>query len=217
MQLSFKSEIAALTEDLKKIKASAIPKATTQALNRTARGSKTDSVRELSKKTSLKQSDVRPQVQGPSDNRKLQATKDRQVARVDVRKGYSRNLINFVSPSLRKANHFNARKILKSGKKGKYKAKGVKAKAWGTSKVYKGSFIGRGQKGNLKGQGSLLVFARTSKSQYPIKALKGPSIRQEFERRPMQEKLRAMARFRFQKEMTAAVRNQIRLATQNRK
>ena len=211
MQISFKNDIAALTKDLKAIKQSAVPKATVQALNRTGRGTKTDAVREVSKKTGIKQKDVRSKIDGPSDKFKHQATKLKQFATVDASEGRASNQINFVSPSLRKPNHFNDRKILKSGRRGKYKAKGVKARAWGKTKTYDGTFIGKG-----KGSGKYLVFARKSSNRTPLKSITGPSIRVEFKAKPMQAKLKSMATVRFQKNMADAVRNQIRLATKNK-
>lgn len=210
MQISFKSDIAALTRELKEVKESAIPKATIQALNRTGQGTKTDAVRELSRVTGMKQNNVRTRIDGPSDNFRHKATKNRMFATVDSTSGRASNLIDFVSPSLRKPNHFNDRKVLKSGRRGKYKAKGVKARAWAKSKVYDGTFIGKG-----KDSGKYLVFARTSSKRTPIKSIAGPSIRNEFKAKPMQAKLKSMSTVRFQKNMADAVRNQIRLATKN--
>lgn len=211
MQISFKNDIAALTKDLKAIKQSAVPKATVQALNRTGRGTKTDAVREVSRKTGIQQKDVRSKIDGPSDRFKYKATKTKQIATVDASEGRASNLISFVSPSLRKPNHFNHRKTLKSGRKGKYRAKGVKARAWGKSKTYDGTFIGKG-----KNSGKYLVFARKGSARTPLKSITGPSIRSEFKAKPMQAKLKSMATVRFQKNMADAVRNQIRLATKNK-
>lgn len=211
MQISFKDDIAALTKELKQVKESAIPKATVQALNRTGTGTKTDAVRELSRITGIKQKDVRPKIDGPSDKFKHKATKNKMMATVDSSEGRASNLINFVSPSLRKPNHFNQRKVLKSGRRGKYKAKGVKARAWRNSKTYDGTFIGKG-----KDSGKYLVFARTSSSRTPIKSISGPSIRNEFKSAPVQAKLKSMSTVRFQKNMAAAVKNQLRRATANK-
>lgn len=211
MQISFKNDIAALTKDLKAIKQSAVPKATVQALNRTGRGTKTDAVREVSKKTGIQQKEVRAKIAGPSNNFKFKATRNKQFATVDSSEGRASNLISFVSPSLRKPNHFNHRKTLKSGRKGKYRARGVKARAWGKSKTYDGTFIGKG-----RGSGKYLVFARKGSSQTPLKSITGPSIRVEFKSKPMQAKLKSMADVRFKKNMADAVRNQIRLATKNK-
>jgi glutamyl/glutaminyl-tRNA synthetase len=206
MQISFKNDIAALTKELKEVKQSAIPKATVQALNRTGRGTKTDAVREVSKRTGIKQKDVRAKIDGPSDRFKHLATIARQVAIVDSSEGRASNLINFVTASQRKPNYFNYRKTLKSGRKGKYKAKGVKARAWGKSKTYDGTFIGKG-----KGSGKYLVFARKGASATPLKSIAGPSVRNEFKAKPMQAKLKSLATVRFQKNMADAVRNQLRM------
>lgn len=205
MQIDFKSEIRELTKDLERINKSAIPKATVQALNRTATGVKTDATRSVSKETGIKQKDVRQEL------KVWKASKLKQVAEVNARTGKAKNLIHFVSPSNRKPNHFNQRKTLKSGRKGKYKARGAKARAWGKTKTYEGTFIGKG-----KDSGKDLVFARTTSRRTPLKSIMGPSIRNTFDSRKMQAKLKSFASFRFDKNMKAAVKNQIRLATKNR-
>lgn len=204
MQISFKSEIKQLTEDLKKIKKEAIPIATRQALNRTVKGVNTDSVRSLSKQTSIKQKDIRPAL------KITQANKNSLKAGLDAKEGKAKNLINFVSPGKRKPGAFNQSKTLKSGKR-RFKHKGVKAKAWGESKVYEGTFIGRGRT-----HGKPLVFARTSDKRRPLKSILGPSIRRIFDKRPHQRLMEKSARERFEKNMRAAVANQLRRATNAR-
>lgn len=205
MQIHFKNEIKELTRDLKLIKDSAIPKATVQALNKTAKGTKTDAKRAVNSVTGITQKDIGEEL------RVWKATKYKQVAGVNARTGKARNLINFVTEGNRKPNHFNHRRTLKSGRKGKYKAKGVKAKAWRKTKTYDGTFIGKG-----KGSGKLLVFARTSAKRTPLKPIMGPSIRNTFDSKTIQAKLKSQAEVRFRKDMTAAVRNQIRLAVKAR-
>ncbi|QJR79616.1 hypothetical protein CA267_001795 [Alteromonas pelagimontana] len=202
MQVSFKHDIASLTQDLKRIKESAIPKATVQALNRTATGVRTDAGKAISKETGIKVSDVRKEL------KVWKATKAKLKAEVNARTGSATNLIKFVTAANQKPNHFNSRRKLKSGKRGKYKAKGVKAKAWGKSKTYEGTFIGKGRT-----SGKLLVFTRTSDKRTPLKSVLGPSIRNTFDSQPMQKLLQKSASIRFNKDMAAAVKNQIRLAT----
>lgn len=206
MNISFKNEIAALSADLKKIKAQAIPKATVQALNRTVTGVRTDATKELRKESGVKSSEIR------ADLKIWRASRLKPVAELNARTGRAKNLINFVSPAQRKANYFNSRRRLKRGGLGKYKAKGVKARAWGESKTYDGTFIGRG-----RGSGKLLVFARTGKGRTPLKGISGPSIRNMFNKPNMQRKLKRFASDRFVKAMRAAVKNQIRQAQSRKK
>lgn len=201
MRLSVKHQLPELTRDLERIKKSAIPKATVQALNRTATGVRTDSVKLVSKETGYKQKDVRESI------KIWKATRQKLHAEVNAREGKAKNLIHFVTASHRKPGHFNKAKRLKRGGT-KYKSPGVKAKAWGKQKVYDGTFIGKGKNSNTP-----LVFTRTTNKRTPLKSVLGPSIRRTFDSRPIQKTLKAESQKRFIKNMTAAVRNQIRLAS----
>lgn len=199
MQLSFESDIKRLSHDLNKIKASAIPKATTQALNKTVKGVQSDLTKMLSKVTGIKQKDVR------ADLKVTTATKARQIAKVDSRTGRAKNLINFVTNSHKRPNHFNAK--LGKGKSRRYRAKGVKARAWRNSKTYSGTFIGTGK------NGATLVFKRASGitriGKGKLKSISGPSIRQEFQRQRTKAFMQAKARQRFTKEMSRSVKFQL--------
>ena len=204
MQVSVKHDLKELTQDLKRIKASAIPKATVQALNRTATGVRTDGVKAVAKETGYKQKDVRNTITI------WKATRQKLFAEVNAKQGKAKNLIHFVSPSQRKAGYFNKSKSLKRGGT-KYKAKGIKAKAWGQRKTYDGTFIGKGKNSNTP-----LVFTRTSKKRTPLKSVLGPSIRNTFDSRHVQNMLKHESRNRFNKAMAAAVQNQIRIAIKGR-
>lgn len=199
MQISFSSDIKRLSHNLNKIKASAIPTATTQALNKTARGVKSDLTKMLSKVTGIKQKDVR------ADLKLTTATKARQIAKVDSSEGRAKNLINFVSNAHKKPNHFNAK--LGKGKRRRYRAAGVKARAWRNSKTYNGAFIGTGK------NGATLVFKRaggtTRTGKGRLKSVSGPSIRQEFQRQYTKAFMQAKARQRFIKEMPRAIKFQL--------
>jgi hypothetical protein len=200
MQISFESDIKRLSHDLHRIKASAIPTATSQALNKTIKGVRSDLTKMLSKVTGIIQKDVR------SELKVTTATKAQQVAKVDSRTGRAKNLINFVSKSHRKAGYFNAK--LGKGKRRRYRATGVKAKAWNNRKTYDGSFIGTGK------NGATLVFTRdgsatTRTGKGKLKSLRGPSIRQEFKRQYTQAFIKSQSTTRFHKEMKAAIKYQI--------
>ncbi len=213
MQISFKNDIAALTKDLQAIKQSAVPKATQQSINKTLTGSRTDAQRQLTSITGIPAREIVPTKKSGKKSPLFvrYASKGNLQGFIDASKGRARNLINFVAEFKREPNIFNARKTLKSGRKGKYQSKGVKAKAWRKSKVYQGTFIGK-----AKNSGAYLVFARKGSGRKPLKSITGPSIREEFSKAPFQAKLKSQASVRFRKNMAAAVRNQIRLATKNK-
>jgi hypothetical protein len=195
VQISIKSDIDRMARVLKAFNEKAIPKATVQAINKTVAGVKSDTVKELSKSTNIQQKLVR------EDLRITKANKNKQYATIDAKRGRAKNLINFVSKATRKPGVYNKR--LKSGK---YKSKGVKAKAWGNTKVYDGSFIGTFK------NGATLVFARTSSNRKPIKALRGPSLRTEFNKDENQRRMIASTRKRFEVEMRRSTNNEIRKA-----
>ena len=173
MEISFKTNLEQLSKTYDKISKDIIPRASQLALNKTAKGVKTDAIKALAKDSGIKQKDIRDSIQvNPSKKLTLNAS-------VDSSESRGKNLINFVAQSQRKPGVFNNRNRLKSGKLGKYKAKGVRAKAWGKSKVYAGTFIGTG-KGN-----NTLVFAR-QKDSNKLKSIQGPSARNMF-RSPKQK------------------------------
>ena len=95
---------------------------------------------------------------------------------------------------MRVPNYWNQSRVLKRSGKRKYKFKGVRAKAWGESKIYEHTFIGNGSRGPT-------VYARIGKEQSKLKRPYGPSIRQQFKSRANIEKMKAFARPRFEKEM----------------
>jgi hypothetical protein len=97
MELSLSSDIKRLSYNLNKIKSSAIPQATTQALNKTAKGVQSDLTKMLSKVTGIKQQTVR------QDLKVTKANKIGQTAKVDSSKGRAKNLINFVSNAYKPA------------------------------------------------------------------------------------------------------------------
>lgn len=194
MQISFKSEIQQLTKDLNSVRASAIPRATVQALNRTALGVRTDAVKDVRAKTGITATNVRKALEI------IQATQNKPAAVVDAKTGRARNLINYVTPSTRRPGYYNKRL-----KRGGYKSHGVQARAWGQRKTYKGTFIGRG-----KDSGAYLVFARTGQARTPIKSILGPSVRSEFIKDDMQRKLRGYAAVRFDKNFRDALRINVR-------
>jgi hypothetical protein len=196
MEIIFKTNLDQLSKIYDKINKTIIPRASQQAINKTARGVKTDAVRSISKSTGIKQKDIRTAIEvNPSKKLTLNASVDSSSAR-------GRNLISFVTKSQRVPGFFSKRKRLKSGKLGKYKAQGVKAKAWGNRKVYKGTFIGTGKNGNV------LVFARKADSK-KLKSIQGPSARQTFKSAKQKLANSRSATKRFAVEMPRAIKAQL--------
>lgn len=112
------------------------------AINQTARQTRTEAARRIAKLMGIKVGEARKALQI------IFASQNRLEARV-IASGRPRNLI-----------HFQARQT----------RKGVTAKAWGTRKLYKGSFI------ITSPQGQKLVMKRRGKDRLPIEPLWGPSV-----------------------------------------
>ena len=69
--------------------------------------------------------------------------------------------------------------------------KGISAKAWGNTKIYRGAFIGRGQN-----SGKQLVFKKGRGSKQ-IKAVHGASLPREFHRQDMKSIFNKKIKTRF--------------------
>jgi hypothetical protein len=165
---------SAFERDLRKLRTDVVPKVMARALNRTADGVKAEAVRTISKLTSLKQSEIRARmwVKG--------ATPQRWWAEVGALP-YAPNLKKF------RATRTKA---------------GVRANAWGTSKVYRGSFV------TPKGA----VVARTGKRREPLKPLYGPSLRKTFMKDVVLKRLEAVANQRWRSEFERELARRLRYA-----
>lgn len=199
MRLRFEHDLKRLERDLGKLGPCVIERAAPAAVNRVTKTVQSVAVKAVSGATSIKQKEVRPEI------RVKLARRDELGAYVDATTGRAKNLAGFVSESQRKPSggegqpQFFRKRARNKSKK--YLRPGVKAKAWGKTKVYGGSFIGRGRSGNV------LVLSRTGPGRRAkLKALRGPSIRQEFLRKPVQEAMSQKASQRFPIEMDRAIR-----------
>ncbi|GAA5442638.1 hypothetical protein Misp06_00812 [Microbulbifer sp. NBRC 101763] len=191
--MQIKHDLAKLEKKLGKMERGLIPKAASQAINKAVRSVNSTAIKEVSAETNIKQKEIR------QAHQLHLAKRDRLHAAVDAKKARARNLINFVRPSQRKAGHFNA-----LNKRGAHKAPGVKAKAWGQTKTYKKTFIGRAP------QGQLLVFARKGKGRTPVKGITGPSPRGAFISQRLQQVMERQASGRVRVELTRSINNQLR-------
>ena len=148
--ISIDSNIKALTKDLTDIQKRVVPQVASRAINRTARTLFTRIKRQVAQDTGLKQKEIASRLMLVKSNKKTLFASVRMVGRWF-------NLIRFGAKQF----------------KG-----GVRARAWGERKMYRGAFIAN------KGRTvfALTKEAREKKSRLPIKALVGPNPSREFNR-----------------------------------
>lgn len=141
-----------------------------QAINQTARQTRTEAARKIAKIMGMKVTGARNALQI------VHASRQRLEARV-IASGRPRNLI-----------HFSARQT----------RRGVTAKAWGTRKLYKGTFIITARNGQR------LVMKRTGKESLPIAPLFGPSVPDTM----IDEQVRAALQFLVEERLPRNLRRQ---------
>lgn len=130
---------------------------------------------------------------------------------IDATAGRATNLARFVTPARRRLSGGAGQPqfFRKRTKKG-FKYPGVIANPWKRKQEFKGAFIARGQ-GTGGVAGNAVVFVRTGRGRdSKLKALRGPSIRQEFNRPPLRAAMRQRLRERLSVEMDRAVRGILR-------
>jgi len=184
-------DLARLDKVLHRHERELMTKAVPQAINKTVTTVASRAVKHVSAITSEKQKDIRAKMV------LKKASPKHLSASVDMREARATNLIKFVSTSQRNAGTFRRRT-----KKG-FKHPGVKAKAWGSSKYYRGTFIGTG-----KDSGAQLVFKRGSSGK--AQSVTGPSARREFIKPDSTAMLRRVTKQRIRIELSAAINNMIR-------
>ncbi len=180
--LNITADIRKTERWLKRTQKKAVPKAASMAINRVAITVRKESVRAISRATSLKQKRVREAV--------VIAVKARRTHLVAVVRARPKgiNLIEFVTKGKRVPGSFRRKA-------------GVSAKAWGKCKVYAGTFVGRGSN-----SGKPLVFARTSTQPKPLKTIHSPSIPRTFVQEEIKRVMVATGRRRWPIEFDRALR-----------
>ena len=161
-----------------------------QAINRTLVTVRSEAAKEISATTGITQADIKKGIKHWKAGRK------KHEGSLNAKSATAKNLIKYVRAAVANHTHFRSRT-----RKGKFKHPGVKAKTWGKSQYYRGTFIGRSRKGQLK------VYKRGKSGE--AESVYGPSVRDEFIKEPLQAKLKRTARLRFRIELTAAINNQI--------
>lgn len=156
MQISVKADVQQARAELRFFRQQ-VTQAAARALNRTAQEVQSAAVKEIAAETGLKQKDVREAL------KRTRANAQALIATVEAT-GRAVNLIRFTNQTRSAAR--------KSG--------GVRANAWGTMRIYRGTFIGN--------QGRT-VFVRVGKGRLPIRAVHGPSIPREMAREKVSKQL----------------------------
>ncbi len=148
--ISIKSDLKQLQGQLTKLERQTYPQAVARTLNRVAESSKSASAKHIAPLMNAKQSDIK--------------------RNMPIEKAYKNKLwasVTAIGKPL-KLIAFKARQT----------AKGVVAKAWNASKLYRGTFIAPIKHGSS----SNTVYSRKTKHSLPVKALYGPGIAQLFKK-----------------------------------
>lgn len=207
LTLNGKRDLKRLTGAITRLEQRIIPVATSQAINKTLASAKTVAKTEIRNETNIAAGKVGKALIVTKSNKRTLSGK------LDSKTGRGTNLADFVTGAQLKSQPKLSKTKYKSGKgKGSYRSQGVKSKAWGKTKTYAGTFIGTG-----KSSGKKLVFARVGKGRdSKLKAIRGPSIRQTFTNKNVQQVLRRKIKQQFDTEFKRAFDNEMRKAIKSR-
>ena len=146
--ISIQSDLKTFHKQLNALERQAFPKAVARTINRVATSSKAASAKHIAPLMNAKQSDIKRRM-------REEKASQRYLWASIIASGSPLKLITF---------------------KARQTAKGVVAKAWGTAKLYKGTFIAPVRRGSSNNA----VYARKTKHSLPVKQLWGPGIAQLF-------------------------------------
>ena len=180
--ISIQNDITGALIRFKKLTTKKIETSANRALKRAGDKTYTKFIRDTSKRYSIKSTILRKVIR---KTKRINPRMPIYFINANSPKARGNNLIEFVSPSKRNPTAFRARTKGGARSAPRYKHKGVKAKAWGQTKTYGGTFIGKG-----KNSGKMLVFARTGKGRDAgIKAVTGPSPYRRFLKKRVRNEL----------------------------
>lgn len=183
-----KHDLNRLTRELSRQEIAVAQKMLPSVINRVATSTRSKSVKHLNSTTRLKQKDIRERI------KLTKASTGRPNAILNATSGKASNLIKFVSPAHRNTHHFRRR-----NRRGAFKVAGVKAKAWGKQKTYRGTFI-------IQGDGNqTVVVKRGGSTGNKLESVLGPSIRNEFDGEQNLRVMRQTARERTGVELSRAI------------
>ena len=210
MKLKIEHDLKRLKKDLGRMAKTVAPEAAAIAINRV-----TDTVRSVAVKSISKKTSITPQKRVGKDITYKYAIASNLRAYVDAKAGRARNLASFVTPARRKPSagpgkpQFFRKKDGRKRKRGKgarpYKYKGVLSNAWGKAKQYKSAYIIMGKNNN-----PIVVVRKGDGRDAQTKVLHGPSVRQEFIKKPMRDSLIKKSNERFPIELKRALAQLIR-------
>lgn len=173
MEVNIRHELKDLTRELRVIGRNITP-ATARAINKTATTARAEFARRMNEETKLKIGFIKKRLDKSKANRtRLEATLS--ARRADT------NIIEWVTASKRTTNAWR-------------KKEGVRSKAWGRLKTYRGSFIGHG-----RNSGKTLVFVRDTRKPSGVKALHGPNIQAYMRNRKTTAYMDNVIRRRFER------------------
>nr|BDD46856.1 hypothetical protein 20 [bacterium] len=170
--VSIKSDLKQFKRKLTSLERDAYPKAVVRTLNRVGGSARTASAKHIAPLMESRQGDVKRRI------RQEKATKRRLWSTL-IASGRPLRLMAF---------------------KARQTASGVKAKAWGQTKIYKHTFIAPFKAGGKAKKG---VFVRKGKARLPIKQLWGPGVTQLFKQKENDTVMERTVRERFAKEFRA--------------
>jgi hypothetical protein len=193
MNVSIRHDLDGLKRKLTAMERSLIPAATSKALNKVRTSVRSEVVKAIAAETGVKQKDIRKKITMG------RASKRQTWVRISARDARAKNLIHFVAAAKRTPGAFRVRK-----KNGEYKQPGVRARAWGATKTYKGTFIGVGRGGNT------LVFKRSAGRGSKLEAVVGPSPRDNFIKPYARNTMVRTVRSRLPIELERAINQELR-------
>ncbi|GAA4879896.1 phage tail protein [Ferrimonas pelagia] len=210
--ISFKAEIDQTTRALTHTQRKSIPKATVQGLNRTIRSVRGLAAKSIATATGIKQKDVRADLSMHTASRQEPSASIRAQ-----RRPLARNLIEHVRPNRRATSagqgspqffrRRSKKRVRRGGQRrsvaGDYRWQGVEAKAWGTTKQYRGSFIINTTKGPR-------VVLRNGRSRKKLTLVSGPSVKATLVQNHINKAMREHANQCFRVEFRRALNNDLR-------
>jgi len=183
ISIDVRADVREATRYLNAVQRKAIPRATVRTLNKTGRTVTTQAAKSIKAETKLPAAFIKRKLEIRKANRHYFVWSIKALRATT-------NIIEWVSKGKQTTRAWR-------------KKPGVKSKAWGGSKTYRGTFIGRG-----KNSSKLLVYKRDPSKPSGVTGVHGPSIRKTFIRTLTSLQRVALRRFGvvFKQEMSFELR-----------
>lgn len=202
--LDIRHDLKQISRDLGRIRNPVMRRAVPQAINRTLVTVNARTRKTLSEQTKVKQKDISAGI------RLFKARGESWNAAINLRNAKAKNLRSFVTASQQKPGRRGEPQYFRRRSKAKrrprrYLRRGVKARAWGISKTYDGTFIARGRNNNV------IVFRRDGKGRdAKVVGVVGPSPRDRFDKPETRRELIRVIDERLPIELDRALSLQMR-------